>query len=70
MHHPLTPLERDVHDLIAEALITDTDTSLADLARHIVATVQGPSPITPKTHALPEDARHIARHLEATHKEH
>lgn len=66
----LTPLERDIHDLIAEAYIADTATSLADLARRIVARCQGPSHITTKPHALPEDARRIAHHLEATHKEH
>ncbi|MFE3197183.1 hypothetical protein [Embleya sp. NPDC059237] len=62
----MTPLEREVHDLIAEAFIADRDTSLADLARTVVATVQGPSPITTKQRALPEDARRIARQLETT----
>jgi len=62
----MTRLERDVHDLIATAFISDTDTSLADLARSVVATVQGPSALTTKSGALPEDARRIARRIETT----
>ncbi|MCF2531729.1 hypothetical protein [Yinghuangia soli] len=58
----LTELERAVRDLITHGVIDGIPVS--ELAVTVVARCQGPSPITTKPNALPEDARRIARRFD------
>lgn len=62
MPRTLTDLEREVRDLIAHGRADETPVSETAVA--IVARCQGPSPITTKPRALPEDARRLAAWME------
>lgn len=60
-HNTATSTERDVVSMIVSGVMNGFDgVTLHRLARQIIARVAGPSPLTTKEGALPDDARRIA----------